>query len=105
MHMKELNPLPVKLRAVPLRALVLTALLMAFCVQTTSDRFPTMLRNEQLHRDFPDAQLVRPTDPPQSFNFDTKHWSEWPPARYDAPAPVDMPPEDIPVIPKRIKHE
>ena len=101
--MKPLKSVPARKGAVPIRALFLVVLLIAACVETTSDRFPTQLSTESLHRDFPDAELVRPTDPPQSFNFETKRWSEWPPARYDVP--IVMVPEHIPVKPKRIKRK
>jgi hypothetical protein len=103
MNMRPPKFVAPELGALPFRALFLAVLLLAAGVQTTSDRFPPQLRNESLTRDFPDAELVRPTDPPQSFNFETKRWSEWPPARYDVP--VVMSPEDIPVIPKRIKRK
>ena len=81
------------------RALFLAMLLIAAGVQTNSDRFEAQLRHESLTRDFPDAELVRRTDPPQSFNFETKRWSEWPSARFV------ITPEVIPAIPRRIKRK
>jgi hypothetical protein len=56
-----------------------------------------------MHRDFPDAQLEWPTNPPRGFNFDTNKWSDWP-AAIDAPdAPVAANPLP-PTKPKRIKR-
>jgi hypothetical protein len=85
--------------ALPFRALFLAVILIAAVVQNSSDTFQPQLGNELLTRDFPDAELVRPTDPPQSFNFETKRWSEWPPARPDVS--VVIAPKRKPVIPKR----
>jgi len=92
-----------ELGGLPFRTLFLAVLLIAAGVQTGNDRFQPQLGNEPLTRDFPDAELVRPTDPPLAFKFETKRWSEWPPARYDVP--IVMAPEHMPVKPKRIKRK
>jgi hypothetical protein len=86
---------------VPFRALFLAILLSVACVQTASNRYHSQLSNEELHRDFPDAQLVWPTDPPRGFDFDTNKWSDWPPAKPDALVVV-IP--HTPAIPRRIKR-
>jgi hypothetical protein len=92
----------VRRRSLTFGASFLVVLLSLPCLQTATKKPQTHSTNEEFYRDFPDATLLRPTDPPQSFNFDTGKWSDWPPEKLPVVLPVVMP--DTRVLLKRLKR-
>jgi len=56
-------------------ALTFFLLLSAFATKAQDGPSP----DSKLHRDFPQTQLLRPSDPPWHYNFETRRWErdEW----------------------------
>lgn len=56
----------------------MTLLLIAVFLQIEPNSSKKGLSFSELRQLFPQAELLWPTDPPRSFNFDTERWSTWP---------------------------
>ena len=82
-------------------------LLITFFLLVTSTRFGRQSSAEELKEKFPDAQLMRPSEPPQYFNSKTKRWEpeHWPIVRSpsEASSVAPIPPMQVPEAKKRVK--